>query len=271
MKRTLILLALGCSLAAAACDRFIYVPVDPPALTDTPAPTQTTAPTQTPTITFTPDPCSTENLTGEVGRVNDLMREFDDYSALASNTPQSQLVILVPQLQRIQREAEDQEVPACLVDLKKLQLAHMNIVVETLMAFMNSTDVSVINAGIGQAHDLHNRYMVEMARLLGVTITVLPTSTAGIAVPESNLTPSALPAPVVTNQGLYAVILQSAPDLAAPETGQLAAQAHAIALGKSPDQVWIKVEIPGQPGQTAWVFAALVRLSVPITDLPIVQ
>jgi hypothetical protein len=49
-----------------------------------------------------------------VAKVNALMREFDDYSALASNTPQAQLVVVVPELQRVLREVEDLSVPACL-------------------------------------------------------------------------------------------------------------------------------------------------------------
>src|SRR3990172_8653218 len=119
----------------------------------------TQAATETPPVaTSTPDPCSSENLPAEIGRVHKLMREFDDYSALASNTPQAQLIQIIPDLQRVLRDAEDQRVPACLIDLKKLQLAHMNTVVQTLMGFMNTTDaagVEQINAGIAQARNLH--------------------------------------------------------------------------------------------------------------------
>jgi len=105
------------------------------------------------------------------------MREFDDYSEIASNTPQAQLVVLIPEMQRILREAEDQSVPACLQTLKELQLTHMNIVVQTLMAFMSSADLNAVNQGITASRDLHNQYDIEMARLLGVTVVPQLTST----------------------------------------------------------------------------------------------
>ncbi|MFN8411153.1 MAG: hypothetical protein U0Z26_02070 [Anaerolineales bacterium] len=131
--------------------------------------------TETPAPTSTPDLCSSENLPGEVAKVNKIMREFDDYSSLASNTPQAQLVTIIPELQRLLRDSEDQVVPPCLQNLVKLQQAHMSVVVQTLMLFMTSTDPNVINPGIAQARDLHNQYDVELARLLGVTLAPTPT------------------------------------------------------------------------------------------------
>jgi hypothetical protein len=132
--------------------------------------------TQAPVSTSTPDPCSAENLPAEVIKVNNLMREFDDYSSLASNTPQEQLVKVIPELQRIQRAAEDLAVPACLQTLKQLELAHMNTVVQTLLAFLGSADLQMVNDGIAQARELHNQYDIEMARLLGITL-IPPTAT----------------------------------------------------------------------------------------------
>ena len=55
--------------------------------------------------TPTPDPCAEENLTGEVQKVNDLLREFDDAAALAANTPREQLMEPITNLQRIRRVA----------------------------------------------------------------------------------------------------------------------------------------------------------------------
>lgn len=137
--------------------------------------------TETPILaTSTPDLCSEANLPDEVAKVNKLMREFDDYSALASNTPQQQLVVIIPELQRILRDAEDQVVPACLAGLKELQINHMSVVVQTLIAFMGSSDVNLVNEGINKARELHAQYDIEMARLLGITLTVstpVPTGT----------------------------------------------------------------------------------------------
>ncbi len=226
-------------------------------------------------VTPTPDLCSSANLPDEVAKVNKLMREFDDYSALASNTPQAQLINLVPEMQRILRDTEDLQVPACLQTLKKLEMAHMNLVIQILMAFMNSsgaqTDTQTINAGIAQARELHAKYDIEMARLLGITLVVPPTRTPGAA-PDANPTipPTALVV-FVTNPGPTGINLRSAPGLTAPEAGLLDVQVSTAAIGKSADGQWIKVEIPSQPGQTAWVFATLVQLSVPIDQLPVTE
>lgn len=222
-----------------------------------------------PVFTSTPDLCSSENLPEEVAKVNKLTREFDDYSALASNTPQSQLVQVIPDMQRVLRDAEDQSVPACLTNLKKIQIAHMSVVVQTLMAFLNTSDtagVEKINAAISQARNFHGQYDFEMARLLGITLIAPPTP----EVDAAPVTPIPTSGFVVTNPGPARVNLRSAPDLNATEAGLVEVQASMLALGKTEDNQWIQVQIPGQPGQTAWVYAILVQLSVPIDQLPVV-
>lgn len=234
----------------------------------------TTAAQETPAVTLvstpTPDLCSTENLPDEAGKVNKLMREFDDYSALASNTPQAQMVVIIPELQRVLRDAEDQTVPACLVNLKKIQILHMKVVVQTLMAFIGSSDVELINSGISQARELHTQYDIELARLLGVTFVVPHTPTPAPVTPNANAVPTASAAFTVTNPGPSGVNLRNAPDLNAPEVSALAVQAATTALGKTADNLWILVEIPGQSGQTAWVYSTLVQLSVPLDQLPVI-
>lgn len=235
-----------------------------------------TAEVVAPLFTPTADLCSSENLAAEVAKVNKLMREFDDYSALASNTPQSQLVQVIPDMQRVLRDAEDQSVPACLINLKKLQIAHMSVVVQTLMAFLNTSDtagVEKINAAISQARNLDGQYDLEMARLLGITLIVPPTLTPLASTLEVNVVPATTTVTsgfVVTNPGPARVNLRSAPDLNATEAGLIEVQASILALGKTEDNQWIQVQIPGQPGQTAWVYAILVQLSVPIDQLPVV-
>ncbi len=151
--------------------------------------------TETPVIlsTPTPDMCSAENLPGEAARVNKFMREFDDFSELASNTPQTQLVAVIPDMQRVLRDAEDQSVPACLENLKTVQILYMQIVVQTLMAFMGNSDAELVNSGISQARELHAKYDIELARLLGITLVVSPTQTSAPATPDANIAPTATP------------------------------------------------------------------------------
>src|ERR1041385_5220108 len=63
------------------------------------------------------DPCSPANLPATVQIINDLMREFDEASGQVSHTPAQQLPELISNLQRIRRNAEDTQIPACLGQL----------------------------------------------------------------------------------------------------------------------------------------------------------
>jgi len=134
-----------------------------------PLPTETSA-TALPTITNTPDPCMPENLSTEVQKVHKYMREFDDASALAASRPREQLADAIADLQRIRRETEDQPTPSCLTDLRTYQVSHMNAVINTLIGFMGGSDQQTVDQGIAQARDLHDRYTIELARLLGLTV-----------------------------------------------------------------------------------------------------
>jgi hypothetical protein len=126
--------------------------------------------TEVPAAAATPDPCAPENVSAEVDKVNDLMREFDDGAQLASYAPAEQLVTIIPSLQDVRRRAEDLVVPACLDPLKTYQLGHMNTVINTLLLFMQGTtdNTEAVVDGINQARALHERYNQEMANLLGV-------------------------------------------------------------------------------------------------------
>jgi hypothetical protein len=224
----------------------------------------------TPNVTATPDLCSKENLPGEVNKINDLMREFDDYSRLASSTPQDKLVQVIPSLQEVRRRAQAQETPQCLMNLKVLQINHMNTVIEILMAFMGNAKAENVNQGIAQARELHMQYDVEIARLLGLTLVPAPTGNAPVA-PAATTAPTTSTTPAsglsVLNPGPDVVTLFATPDPKAGGVATLAAGATAVAFGKTADGLWIQVEVPGQPGQKAWVSASVVQVS---GELPVV-
>ncbi len=131
------------------------------------------------TLTATPDPCAAANLPASVKKVNDLQREFDDASQLASNLSRDQLPDSISNLQRIRRESEDLNVPSCLAALKTYQLNHMNTVINTLIAFVGGANQQALTDGIAQARKEHDQYELEIARLLGITVTpaVAPTNT----------------------------------------------------------------------------------------------
>ena len=133
------------------------------------APTQTDALT-TPTINPDEDPCASQNLPNTVQPVNDLMREFEDASQLISNLPAQQLPEVISNLQRIRRNAEDIQIPACLATLKTHQLNHMNLMIKTLLAFVGGGDQAALTNGLEQARNEHDLYSLEIVRLLGITL-----------------------------------------------------------------------------------------------------
>ena len=138
---------------------------------------QSTSPEPTISATSTPDPCVGENLTNSVKEVNDLTREFDDTYQLARNLPIAQTPPFIADLQRVRREAEDQATPPCLSTLKASQLAYMNTAVNTMIDFVGGKDINTLNQGLTQALQEHEKYTLEIARLLGLTpISATPTS-----------------------------------------------------------------------------------------------
>ena len=172
MKKTLsgIVAILILMVALASCGN----PPATPAATETAVPEVESSPTALTSSTLAPtstsDPCSLPQLETEVQEVHRHMREFDDASILASNMPREQLSTSIADLQRIRREAEDEEIPGCLTDLKAIQVQHMNSVINTLIAFMGGTDQQTLDQGISLARQQHDQYTLELARVLGLTV-----------------------------------------------------------------------------------------------------
>lgn len=137
----------------------------------------TSTPADVSDASATPDPCTPPQIEVEIQELHRHMREFDDASLLASNIPREQLGDSIAELQRIRREAEDEEIPACLTNLKMVQVQHMNTVIATLIAFMGGTDQETLDQGIALARQQHDLYTLELARLLGLTVVPVSTPT----------------------------------------------------------------------------------------------
>ena len=224
----------------------------------------------TPTITSTPDPCAPENITAEIEKVHKLMREFDDASLLASNTPLDQLNPSIADLQRIRRVAEDQRAPACLAMLKQYQLAHMNTVINTLLGFLSGSDQEKLNQSIALARQQHDQYTLELATLLGLTIVAPPTQQVENGTPVAIATPT-FAGLYITNPGPTTVNIRALPDLNSDTLGLMAVGASAVVLGRTADALWYQIEFPDQPGQTAWVYVSLVQISDPNAQLQVLE
>ena len=135
-----------------------------------PAATAQTESVTTPTISPDEDPCASQNLPATVQPINDLMREFEDASQLASNLSAQQLPEVISNLQRIRRDVEDVQIPACLATLKTHQLNHMNLMIQTLLAFVGGADQAALTDGLERARNEHDLYSLEIVRLLGITL-----------------------------------------------------------------------------------------------------
>jgi hypothetical protein len=147
-----------------------------------PASTQIETPA-TVTTRLDEDPCSPQSMPTTVQPINDLMREFEDASQLASNLPVQQLPEVILNLQRIRRNTEDVQIPACLATLKTHQLNHMNLMIQTLLAFVGGANREALNNGLDLARKEHDLYSLEIVRLLGITLAPIT------ATPPASSTP----------------------------------------------------------------------------------
>ena len=158
--------------------------------TQSPLATTTEEP-PTPTMTVTPDLCAPGNIETEVNKVHRHIREFDDAvylitANLATGIQRDQLSEAIANLQRIRREAEEEETLPCLLNLKAYQVQHMNSGINTFIAFMSGADQETTDQAAAIARQQHDQYILELARLLG--ITPIP-ATAVIVVPSETPTP----------------------------------------------------------------------------------
>jgi predicted small lipoprotein YifL len=226
--------------------------------------------TPTATLTSTPDVCAPANLKIGAVKVHEFMRAFDDAYQLAASLPRSQLAPQVSKLQDIRRLAQDQAVPTCLVQLKKLQLLHMDTAINTFLAFLGGADQNTVNQGIALARQQHDAYTLELARLLGLTVIAPPSVTPGAQVPAPAATQTAPPAGLsVTNPGPNPINLRASASLTSQTVGALQPGQSARALGRSQTGEWILIENPSQVGKSAWVYTTLVKLSGDPAALPV--
>ena len=157
--------------------------------------TKPDAGTKTPlasTTTPTPDLCSTEHIQASVDKVHRHMCELDDAvnliaANLAAGIPRDQLSSAIADLQRIRREAEDEPVPPCLVNLKSIQIQHMNAGINYFLGFMSggNQNQKALDQVFAIARQLHDQYTLELARVLG--LTVVPATATGA--PQQTPTP----------------------------------------------------------------------------------
>jgi hypothetical protein len=233
-----------------------------PQQASTPAAAATSIAPAGPVGSDTPDPCAQENLSNAVKPVNAYMVQFDQFATLASNVIQSQLSSIIPAMQQVRQAANAHAVPVCLTELKKHELQYMDTTLATLRSFQSTPQAATLTAGILMARQYHDEYVYEMARLLGVTVTVLASGATQGAQAPAQPAETTTPAPsVVLNPGPNPLNMHVSPSLTSQAVGVLDANQQTRALGKSANDEWVLIEIPGQPGKSAWVYASLLQFS----------
>lgn len=86
-------------------------------------------------------------------------------------------------------------------------------------------------------------------------------------IPTVTSTPSG---PIVTvNSDNAQINVRSGPNVFYPEVGVLVAGQTAVAVGRTPEGLWIQIVYPGVPEGVAWIYAGLVTLGP--GNLPVVE
>ena len=249
-------------------------------LLETPIPATVTQPVVVATETLqpeakpetpTPDPCSVENIGAEVEKIHKVMREFDDASSLASNTPSQQLSPAIAEMQRIRREAEDLKVPVCLETLKHLQLNHMETVIDTMLAFYAGSNPEIVNAGILKARQEYELYMVELANLLGLTPVPAPTQLVDESTPAVATLEWTKILTVALKADLSGANMRAAPSKDGVVIDYLYPGQQADVFGRNEAGDWFLLGIPAQPDKKAWVASSVLDiLDGDVNALPVV-
>jgi hypothetical protein len=253
-------LLCGLSMVLAACGAVspqlgpTAIPTASPVL-PTPSPAPVSLATLTPlsgtplsAVTPSADMCTAENLPKTVNLVNTYMIQFGNYESLAQAVVQSQLPLVIKAMQGIRNAAASQAIPPCLADLKTYALKHMDTVLQTLDAFRSNPNKQALPTAIKQAQNDYGQYTTELARLMGPVAGAPGTQPA-----------KTQPSTMVLNPGPNPLNLHVSPSLTSQTIGVLNASETAMVLGKSSNGEWVQIEVPGQNGQKAWVYASLVE------------
>ena len=229
-------------------------------------------------LTSTLDICAPENIGTEIEKIHKIMHAFEDTSLLASSTPNQQLYSAISDLQRIRREAEYLEIPICLENLKKLQLTHMETVINTMMAFYTGTNSETVNAGILQARQEHDAYTFELVELLGgmPTPNATQVAEASLVPTETALLDAVLTVTLLKN--LSAANMRDTPSPEGKVVDWLERKQVAEVFGQIEGGSWFLLSIPSQPDKKAWVASSSIEIvegnkeSLPIiTPVPIIE
>lgn len=106
-----------------------------PTTTQEPIPVPTPTPTELPTPTPTAIPCHVE-ADEFLKELDGVVREWNDASILARNTPRLMLSSQIDQLQSIRRKVIDLSPPSCAVVIRDQYVDYMQVEIDGLLSFL---------------------------------------------------------------------------------------------------------------------------------------
>ncbi|MBX3045705.1 MAG: SH3 domain-containing protein [Anaerolineales bacterium] len=216
--------------------------------------------------------CAAQHLPAEYHALGSALREFDDALNLAISVPRDMVIAQVEQLQRVRREVEAAQVPACLEAYRASVVRYMNRVVDLLVAFVAGAAPSQISDALFGATDLRQEIFAEITLLTGISPTPYPT-----AVPLASATPEAGVGIPVTGAPQAALALVTHADGVNLREGPgvnytfyivVGAGSQLPVLGVDASRQWLKVQVNEQEG---WVFLPLVELNLPVESLLVLE
>jgi len=172
---------------------------------------------------------------------------------------------VILEMQKFQSEAEELDVPACLVKLQEEQLNFMQTVTAVMTNFMGGMTGDQLQQQIMFSRNTRTNHEVELGKLLGYeyhTPTPWPTPTA------TQVTPTSTPAPVTVTTSKDVDVFQG-PGTDFPKIGVFLTGQQANVIRRSEAFNWVLVEIWDSPDHKGWVFYVDVTVSASMISVPV--
>jgi len=249
MKRRIILISIAALLFSSCSLNNKNLQADP-----------TLIPTSTPIAVL--DLCTSENLMGEVRKVQDLVNTFQDIMYVANFSPQTELTIPILEMQAVRRDLQKLEVPDCENAVKIASINYMNSTISYLAYYMANGADEYVNTSIQTSQDLWQEVISEFNNLLssvGLISDELP-NIGNSLLPTSNIMI------FVANNGTKRINVRNRPNLNADILAQFEPGMQAIGLERVESGDWLLINLDGVTG---WVFTEMVTVSTDIEELPI--
>lgn len=109
--------------------------------------------------------CPEEETAAGIESINDLAGDWDDAFTLANSTPRIQLSNRIADLQSVQSEVDDLEVPECLIPTRYYLSRFMDTSIDGFIAFMEQESDTYVSATFDIASSEMQMFFDEFDRV----------------------------------------------------------------------------------------------------------